>query len=199
MSKTGQSHTSLLYKIVWLFGCYFASYFSNKCCYRFGNLVRVKRGGQQKSQNERPSNTKKTYLSIICFPRAPNGFNPAGSLITVCPCGCGKEDHSGENSSSGCSSLPSPPSTCNYNLPDSPELSPVKPHYGFYATPSDCSTGSSPSLFLDDTPLDMSKTSPMYGVKEENDRDKFSCLYLLVDAAVNQLEEIAAKKRRLNH
>jgi hypothetical protein len=58
----------------------------------------------------------------------------------------------------------------------------------------------SASLFLDETPLDMSKTSPMFGVsKEDNDRDKFSCLYLLVDAAVNQLEEIAAKKRRLNH
>jgi hypothetical protein len=47
----------------------------------------------------------------------------------------------------------------------------------------------------------MSKTSPMFGMtkEQENDRDKFSCLYLLVDAAVNQLEEIAAKKRRLNH
>jgi hypothetical protein len=129
--------------------------------------------------------------------RGQSGFNPAGSLITVCPCGCGKEDHSGDNSSSGCSSLPSPPST--FNLPDSPELSPVKPHYGFYTNQSDISSGSSPSLFLDDTPLDMSKTSAMYSVREENDRDKFSCLYLLVDAAVNQLEEIAAKKRRLNN
>lgn len=138
---------------------------------------------------------------------AQSGFNPAGSLITVCPCGCGKEDHSGENSSSGCSSLPSPPATCNFTLPESPELSPVK-HLGFsssssrchYNNQSDCSSVS--STFLDDSPLDMSKTSPMFGMtakEEENDRDKFSCLYLLVDAAVNQLEEIAAKKRRLNH
>ena len=45
----------------------------------------------------------------------------------------------------------------------------------------------------------MSKTSPMFSIKEENDREKFSCLYILVDAAVNQLEEINSKKRRLNH
>jgi hypothetical protein len=68
----------------------------------------------------------------------------------------------------------------------------------FYNNQSDCSVSTTP-LFLEDTPLDMSKTSPMYSVREDNDRDKFSCLYLLVDAAVNQLEEIAAKKRRLNH
>ena len=132
--------------------------------------------------------------------RAQSGFNPAGSLITTCPCGCGKEDHSGENSSSGCSSLPSPPASCNFTLPDSPELSPVK-HLGFRSlySQSDCSV-SSTSLFLDDTPLDMSKTSPVYGnTKEDNDRDKFSSLFMLVDAAVNQLEQIAAKKRRLNH
>jgi hypothetical protein len=30
----------------------------------------------------------------------------------------------------------------------------------------------------------------------ENDRDKFRCLYLLVDAAMEQLEEITAEKKR---
>jgi hypothetical protein len=46
----------------------------------------------------------------------------------------------------------------------------------------------------------MSKTSTVYGsTKEDNDRDKFSSLFMLVDAAVNQLEQIAAKKRRINH
>ena len=160
-----------------------------------------------KNSNIKPNIWKsELQTNCLCFSsiRAQSGFNPAGSLITVCPCGCGKEDHSGENSSSGCSSLPSPPATCNFTLPESPELSPVK-HLGFsssrchYNNQSDCSSVS--STFLDDSPLDMSKTSPMFGMtkEQENDRDKFSCLYLLVDAAVNQLEEIAAKKRRLNH
>lgn len=159
------------------------------------------------TSNIRKSVNCQLTVNVVSITRAQSGFNPAGSLITVCPCGCGKEDHSGENSSSGCSSLPSPPATCNFTLPESPELSPVK-HLGFsssssrchYNNQSDCSSVS--STFLDDSPLDMSKTSPMFGMtakEEENDRDKFSCLYLLVDAAVNQLEEIAAKKRRLNH
>ena len=66
---------------------------------------------------------------------------------------------------------------------------------------------------------DMSKTSPMFiktsshettiqqqakvcsiqtppPTPPENDRDKFRCLYLLVDAAMEQLEEITAEKRR---
>lgn len=30
----------------------------------------------------------------------------------------------------------------------------------------------------------------------ENDKDKFSCLYILVDAAMEQLEAIAEEKRR---
>ena len=57
----------------------------------------------------------------------------------------------------------------------------------------------------------MSKTSPVYGVTQcsqtianhtpppsppENDRDKFRCLYLLVDAAVGQLEELERQKQR---
>ena len=53
----------------------------------------------------------------------------------------------------------------------------------------------------------MSKTSPVYGLTSagsetpppspENDRDKFRCLYLLVDAAVGQLEELERQKQRL--
>ena len=60
----------------------------------------------------------------------------------------------------------------------------------------------------------MSKTSPVYGQTSsmingihaneaetpppsppENDRDKFRCLYLLVDAAVGQLEELERQKQ----
>jgi len=134
-------------------------------------------------------------------------FNPAASLITMCPCGCGKEDHSdnGSTASSGSGpgglvnsfSLPSPPP--NYQqvtLPNTPDLSPLKSH----------------DLF--EVPLDMSKTSPFYGVTmgstgtmgsssetpppspPENDRDKFRCLYLLVDAAVGQLEELERQKQQ---
>jgi len=138
-------------------------------------------------------------------------FNPAASLITMCPCGCGKEDHSdnGSTASSGSSagsgpggmgvnsfSLPSPPpSSYQVTLPNTPDLSPLKSQDSF------------------EGPLDMSKTSPVYGVTitgpggtpssetpppspPENDRDKFRCLYLLVDAAVGQLEEIERKKQQ---
>lgn len=134
-------------------------------------------------------------------------FNPAASLITMCPCGCGKEDHSdnGSTASSGSGpgglvnsfSLPSPPP--NYQqvtLPNTPDLSPLKSQDSF------------------EVPLDMSKTSPFYGVTmgstgtmgsssetpppspPENDRDKFRCLYLLVDAAVGQLEELERQKQQ---
>ena len=68
MSKTGQSHTSLLYKIVWLFGCYFASYFSNKCCYRFGNLVRVKRGVNKKVKMNGHQIQKKLIYLLFASP-----------------------------------------------------------------------------------------------------------------------------------
>ena len=116
----------------------------------------------------------------------------------MCPCGCGKEDHSSDNGStastlaSGTSSfpLPSPPPSSYQpvSLPNSPDLSPLKDSY--------------------DGPLDMSKTSPVFrmtaGSTEtpppsppENDRDKFRCLYLLVDAAVGQLEELEREKQRL--
>lgn len=132
----------------------------------------------------------------------------------MCPCGCGKEDHSDNGStassasSSGSSagpvrlpsfSLPSPPpSSTAYQttvtLPNTPDLSPLK---------------SSQDSF--DGPLDMSKTSPVYGHHHqgtpvssetpppsppENDRDKFRCLYLLVDAAVGQLEELQRQKHQ---
>ena len=125
----------------------------------------------------------------------------------MCPCGCGKEDHSdnGSTASSGSGpgglvnsfSLPSPPP--NYQqvtLPNTPDLSPLKSQDSF------------------EVPLDMSKTSPFYGVTmgstgtmgsssetpppspPENDRDKFRCLYLLVDAAVGQLEELERQKQQ---
>ena len=79
---------------------------------------------------------------------------------------------------------------------------------------------SSSSYSSSEVPLDMSKTSPMFiktssssetiiqqqakvcsiqtppPTPPENDRDKFRCLYLLVDAAMEQLEEITAEKRR---
>jgi len=134
-------------------------------------------------------------------------FNPAASLITMCPCGCGKEDHSdnGSTASSGSGpgglvnsfSLPSPPpSYQQVTLPNTPDLSPLKSQDSF------------------EGPLDMSKTSPVYGVTmtstgtmgsssetpppspPENDRDKFRCLYLLVDAAVGQLEELERQKQK---
>ena len=138
----------------------------------------------------------KSYIFAIFFKfyRTP-AFNPAASLITMCPCGCGKEDHSSDNGStastlaSGTSfPLPSPPPSSYQpvSLPNSPDLSPLKDSY--------------------DGPLDMSKTSPVFrnpvpGSTEtpppsppENDRDKFRCLYLLVDAAVGQLEELEREK-----
>lgn len=134
-------------------------------------------------------------------------FNPAASLITMCPCGCGeKEHHSNSDNGSTASTLagstgttsfplPSPPPSSYQpvSLPNSPDLSPLK--------------GDSY-----DGPLDMSKTSPVFrnnpgghggipGSNEtpppsppENDRDKFRCLYLLVDAAVGQLEELEREK-----
>jgi len=133
-------------------------------------------------------------------------FNPAASLITMCPCGCGKdkEDHSSDNGSLASSGpgglasipLPSPPPSSYQpvSLPNSPDLSPLKD----YA----------------DGPLDMSKTSPVFRTSvhmtgshagntetpppspPENDRDKFRCLYLLVDAAVGQLEELERERQQ---
>ena len=122
----------------------------------------------------------------------------------MCPCGCGKdkEDHSSDNgslaSSGGLASIPLPsPPPSSYqpvSLPNSPDLSPLKD----YA----------------DGPLDMSKTSPVFRTSihmtgshagntetpppspPENDRDKFRCLYLLVDAAVGQLEELERERQQ---
>jgi len=130
-------------------------------------------------------------------------FNPAASLITVCPCGCGNEEHQSGSENGSSFSLPSPPpSNYQVTLPNTPDLSPLK----------------SESLAFEG-PLDMSKTSPVYGQTSnsmingmhghhhandaetpppsppENDRDKFRCLYLLVDAAVGQLEELERQKQ----
>lgn len=121
----------------------------------------------------------------------------------MCPCGCGKEDHSDNGSMAsstgmGTTSLPSPPPSYPVSLPNSPDLSPLKTavnhlhhsvhvhHHSEY-----------------DGPLDMSKTSPVFGTTTpppsppENDRDKFRCLYLLVDAAVGQLEQLEREKQQL--
>ena len=239
------------------------------------------------------------HMYFINF-RPQSAYNPAASLITYCPCGCGKEDHNGGSGDSSASStggtlssgsLPSPNNLSaivnaatnltslqhNQNnsnnmeqhpttkYPESPDLSPVKPFQLSSTTKAGTTTivpttsitqppfhllqpvpsvactqaatnispqsSSSSSYSSSEVPLDMSKTSPMF-VKSsmssnasvaritttpvtttqqqakvcsiqtppppppENDRDKFRCLYLLVDAAMEQLDEIAAKKRR---
>lgn len=142
-------------------------------------------------------------------------YNPAASLITMCPCGCGKEDHGSNSSDNGSTlgggcSLPSPPSSTAYpaSLPDSPDLSPVKADADAAAAAMAAMAGYSSHLHHHDGPLDMSKTSPVYGISSkkgsmsetppptppENDRDKFRCLYLLVDAAVGQLEELERQR-----
>jgi len=145
--------------------------------------------------------------------------NPAASLVPTCPCGCGNNSHSagaksptssdsGNSSSGGSSSSGGGPFRGNsaYSHPDSPLSSPLKSSTNYYPTTTVESTTA-------DAPLDMSKTSPMYGggsqrehsyynsevtpppTPPENDREKFRCLYLLVDAAVGQLEkELAARK-----
>ena len=214
-----------------------------------------------------------------------SAYNPVASLITYCPCGCGKEDHNaGGCSSASSTGAPSHGSSLSPNnlaaivnaatnltslqhnhsssnsmheqrtkYPESPDLSPVKPYQlsssGTTIVPTTpitqppfhllqpvpsaaCKptastispTSSSSSYSSLEVPLDMSKTSPMFGKSSssvsritittpaqqakvcsiqtppptppENDRDKFRCLYLLVDAAMEQLDEIAAEKRR---
>lgn len=130
----------------------------------------------------------------VAWPSAPSYNNPAASLVSECPCGCGNNTHN-----SGSESSSSSPPTAYQSYPESPMSSPLKTYYNT------------------EGPLDMSKTSPMYqqpqqptppAAKEhsyysttppptppESDREKFRCLYLLVDAAVGQLEkEIAARK-----
>ena len=242
-------------------------------------------------------NLKYFHIYFINF-RPQSAYNPAASLITYCPCGCGKEDHNGGSGDSSASStggtlssgsLPSPNNLSaivnaatnltslqhNQNngnfinniehqtkYPESPDLSPVKPFQLSSTTKAGTTTivpttsitqppfhllqpvpsvactqaatnispqSSSSSSYSSssEVPLDMSKTSPMF-VKSsvsripttpvtmtqqqqqakvcsiqtppptppENDRDKFRCLYLLVDAAMEQLDEIAAEKRR---
>ena len=228
-------------------------------------------------------------INILFIFRPQSAYNPAASLITYCPCGCGKEDHNGGSGDSSASStggtpgsLPSPNNLAaivnaatnltslqhNQNnmeqhpttkYPESPDLSPVKPFqlsssathqhqvpktsitqppfHLLQPVPTVACTpaantispqsSSSSSYSSSEVPLDMSKTSPMF-VKSsslinasvaritttpqqqakvcsiqtppptppENDRDKFRCLYLLVDAAMEQLDEIAAEKRR---
>lgn len=121
-----------------------------------------------------------------------NNNNPAASLVSSCPCGCNDDQQN---------------HVVRYHQFDSPATSPNK---GPQTTLLMATTGSStkppfpPNI---DAPLDMSKTSPMFSSSktvtppatppEVNDREKFRCLYLLVDAAVGQLEqEIAAGRRK---
>ena len=49
---------------------------------------------------------------------------------------------------------------------------------------------------IDDKPTAPTDPPEKPPTPPENDRDKFRCLYLLVDAAMEQLEEITAEKRR---
>ena len=114
--------------------------------------------------------------------------NPAASLVPSCPCGCKEEDKKAVGSPLGAA------------YPESPASSPIKSRY-----PSSSAGSAS------EGPLDMSKTSPVYGggssklhgggggtpppTPPESDRETFRSLYLLVDAAVGQLEkEVAARK-----
>ena len=220
--------------------------------------------------------------SLICF-RPQSAYNPAASLITYCPCGCGKEDHNGGVDSSASStggtpgSLPSPNNfaaivnaatnlTSLHNqaherhlkFPESPDLSPVKPFQLSAATTTAPMTGTPPITqppfhllqpvpsaactagadaispqssssysSSSEVPLDMSKTSPMFIMKDAlssnpsasstsssaatakvsintlqtppptpPENDIFWSLNLLVDAAMEQLDEITAEKRR---
>jgi len=148
-------------------------------------------GDESDDDSEEMSTEQEPRSSIMPWHLNPT-FNPARDLIPVCPCGCGdKEHHSGSDHGSSFSLPSPPPSSYQVTLPNTPDLSPLKsePFEG---------------------PLDMSKTSPVYGQTSligqvsdetpppsppENDRDKFRCLYLLVDAAVGQLEELERQKQ----
>jgi len=163
-------------------------------------------GDESDDESEEMSQDPEPRSNLMPWHLNP-AFNPAASLITMCPCGCGKEDHSSDNGSTASStgsgplggtpsfSLPSPPPSSHLQtavtLPNTPDLSPFKSQDSF------------------EGPLDMSMSSPVYGVTPgssetpppsppENDRDKFRCLYLLVDAAVGQLEELERQKMRTN-
>ena len=120
--------------------------------------------------------------------------NPAASLVPSCPCGCKEEPAAADKKAAGGSPL-------GAAYPESPASSPIKSRY-----PSS-SAGSAA-----EGPLDMSKTSPVYGggssklhgggggvtpppTPPESDREKFRCLYMLVDAAVGQLEKEAAARK----
>lgn len=111
--------------------------------------------------------------------------NPAASLVPSCPCGCKEEDDKPK--------LPGQNGPLHV-YPESPASSPIKSRY-----PSTNSSGSSAA----DGPLDMSKTSPVYGSSNkltppptppESDRETFRSLYMLVDAAVGQLEKEQSRR-----
>ncbi len=136
--------------------------------------------------------------------------NPAASLVPSCPCGCKGDDGAvpapASSSATAASSSSSTTSSAAQLYPDSPESSPIKMRY-----PSSSADGG-------DAPLDMSKTSPVYGSHKgghghhghlhssnvtpppsppESDREKFRCLYMLVDAAVGQLEKEMAERKEM--
>lgn len=111
-------------------------------------------------------------------PTAPT-YNPAASLVPSCPCGCKEDD---DNKAQV------------YNHPDSPLSSPIK-------TSSATTTSSyqpQQQQQSPDAPLDMSMkghvTPPP--TPPESDREKFRCLYMLVDAAVGQLEKELKNKEK---
>jgi hypothetical protein len=126
--------------------------------------------------------------------------NPAASLVPSCPCGCKVDDLTPTATSNSSSSASTTSSAQMY--PESPASSPVKVRYPSTASDSN------------DAPLDMSKTSPVYGPSKpgmhsnnvtppptppESEREKFRSLFMLVDAAVGQLEKEIAEKKEVTH
>jgi homeobox protein TGIF1 len=126
-------------------------------------------------------------------------FNPAASLVASCPCGC--KDNDADVEDNGAAAAAS-------HMPESPVTSPTK---GSYALVQGHTVAYSRPVAETEGPLDMSKTSPMFKASATSgdvtppptppneDREKFRCLYLLVDAAVSQLEREIASGERSRH
>jgi len=142
---------------------------------------------------------KRTRLDLVVAAASANALNPsvnilnpAASLVSSCPCGC-KEDEDGEKHDVHAAMLDSPVSSPSKGVCDMSE--------SVYRRPTAEAEG----------PLDMSKSSPMFKstgnsgevtpppTPPNEDREKFRCLYLLVDAAVSQLEREIASGERSRH
>lgn len=154
-------------------------------------------------------------------------FNPAASLVPSCPCGCKDDDKpsmpdsptsspskTAAAAASSSVTVTSNPLFYHHGTSSSSAASSLhggRDHHRRHPSSSDGSSTShaSASASATDAPLDMSKTSPMFASgnasdvtppptpPEVPDREKFRCLYLLVDAAVGQLErEVASGERK---